>query len=319
MSDGVAQRSIHEVPVAVLDFETTGLTPGIDRVVEVSVVRVDPGQEPRLVFDTLVHPRRPVAATDIHGITDADVQDAPFFEDIAGALLASLQGCVVASYNIYFDIKFLRYELDLAGVTHVPPHLCLMYLRPLLGLGYRCRLEDACRKHGIDYRATHRAADDAQAASRLFLCYRRELRKRRIEMFGDLARFGSYKFLSSFRNAPFASPESYGLRLKTRIRSRAGLSQPREVDPSRAALREYRDAIKTMVADLTVTREEQQHAIALRRKLGLKPEQIRMVHAQVFAQASLQLSRDGRLGRREARVLHRLHACLAELGWAPGT
>ena len=71
VANGIKDRRIAETPVAIIDFETTGLTAGFDRVIEVSVVRVDPGEQPRLVFDTLVNPHRPVAATEIHGITDA--------------------------------------------------------------------------------------------------------------------------------------------------------------------------------------------------------------------------------------------------------
>jgi DNA polymerase III epsilon subunit-like protein len=83
-TSGIVDRCIHESPIAVVDFETTGLTPGFDRVIEVSVVRLDPGKEARLVLDTLVNPMRPVAATEIHGITDADVAKAPRFHEIAG-------------------------------------------------------------------------------------------------------------------------------------------------------------------------------------------------------------------------------------------
>jgi DNA polymerase-3 subunit epsilon len=73
---GILTRNISESPIAVFDFETTGLTPGVDRVVEISVARIDPGEEPRLVLDTLVNPMRRMGATEIHGITDADVIDA---------------------------------------------------------------------------------------------------------------------------------------------------------------------------------------------------------------------------------------------------
>ena len=67
-----------------MDIETTGLYPGGDRIVELAVVRIEPNEAPRLVLDTLVNPKRRVAATEIHGITDADVADAPPFEEIAG-------------------------------------------------------------------------------------------------------------------------------------------------------------------------------------------------------------------------------------------
>src|SRR5262245_59996831 len=83
-TDGLLDRTVADTPVAILDFETTGLYAGVDRVVEVSVVRVEPGQPRRLALDTLVNPGRRMAATEIHGITEDDVRDAPRFEDIAG-------------------------------------------------------------------------------------------------------------------------------------------------------------------------------------------------------------------------------------------
>ena len=143
--DGLLSSPIADVPVAVLDFETTGMWAGVDRVVEVAVVRVEPGRGPELVLDTLVHPGRRVACTYVHGITDRDVVDAPRFEHVAGRLLQALRGCVVAAYNVAFDLRFLEAELALAGVRHEFPHLCLMYLRPMLGLGKHCRLSAACR------------------------------------------------------------------------------------------------------------------------------------------------------------------------------
>ena len=91
-SCGITDHSVTGTPVAVFDFETTGLNPGYDRVVEASVIRIDPGQAPRLVFDTLVNPRRRVSATEIHGITDADVADAPEFDEITGDFLTAISG-----------------------------------------------------------------------------------------------------------------------------------------------------------------------------------------------------------------------------------
>src|SRR5205823_1336116 len=149
MARGIVERQLCGGPVAIIDFETTGLTPGADRVIEVAVARVDAHGDVRLVFDTLINPMRRVSATEIHGITDADVADAPRFADIAGELVGALSDCVVAAYNVYFDINFLNAELFGVGVDHEPPHFCLMYLRPMLGLGARCRLDVACQSHGI--------------------------------------------------------------------------------------------------------------------------------------------------------------------------
>ena len=146
---GILERTVSETPVTIIDFETTGMNPGRDRVVEVTAVRCNPGESPKIVLNSLVNPLRKMSATEIHGITDEDVDDAPIFNEIAGDFIEAIEGSVVAAYNVYFDIKFLRYELEQSGVRVEAPHMCLMYLRPLLGLGPRCKLDIACEEHQI--------------------------------------------------------------------------------------------------------------------------------------------------------------------------
>ena len=315
MRQGIADRRIAETPVAVIDFETTGLTPGPDRVVEVSVVRIDPGEQPRLVFDTLVNPERRMAATEIHGITDAAVAHAPKFHEIAGDLIEATRDCVVAAYNVYFDIKFLNFELGRVKVGHEPPHFCLMYMRTMLQLGYRCKLHEACRAHGIDYEGTHVAADDAFAAAQLYGSFLPELDHRGISTFSELSRLRRYKFLKSFDSSPFSHPDAYGLRCSQSVVSRAG---PQKVDPVRQAMSAYWDLLKTVLADLDITDEELAIAVAERERGGLTVDQIRALHARAFASVLSQFTHDQSLDDSEARKLKRLHACLAKLGWAPG-
>ena len=318
MATGIASQPIHETPVAIIDFETTGLTAGADRVIEVSVVRVDPGQKPCLVLDTLVNPHRHVAATEIHGITDADLENAPYFHEIAGELLGVLEGCVLAAYNVYFDIKFLNFEMANAGIEHEPPHFCLMYMRPLLGLGSRCKLQEACRHHGINYDATHIAAQDALASGQLLKCYLDELHRQQIRTYNDLTRLRNYRFLKSFVNDPFPSPSAFDLSGCDHLWSRVGHVHETVVDPTHKAIREYWDTLKTVVADLKITDEELRYVVAERNRLGLAKEQIRVLHARAFANAIAQFCDDEWLDDKELTKLRRLHQCLSTLGWAPG-
>lgn len=247
---GIAACRIAETPIAILDFETTGLRAGFDRVVEVSVVRCDPGKEPRLALDTLVNPMRPMAATRIHGITDDDVADAPRFSDIAGDVVGALSGCAVAAYNVYFDMSFLSFELRSAGVRHKPPYFCLMHMRPLLGLGPRCNLEEACRLHGITYDGSHMAANDAMVCRRLLTDYLRVTSERGVETFGDLAhlRRYRYKFLDSFGNDPFPHPSTFQLSACERLCSRIGRVHATAANPARQALSlgKARDLVHTL-------------------------------------------------------------------------
>jgi DNA polymerase-3 subunit epsilon len=205
-TNGLFGRPIADTPVAVLDFETTGMMAGPDRVVEISVVRVEPGGGPELVLDTLVNPNRRMGCTYVHGITDRDVTDAPRFEQIAGALLRAVAGCVVAAYNASFDVRFLEWELASVGVEHPFPHLCLMYLRPMLGLGKHCKLAAACWAHGVPLANAHTAAADALAAAGLWTHYRSEITARNIRTFAELAAVKRYKFTGSFGRHPYAGP-----------------------------------------------------------------------------------------------------------------
>jgi DNA polymerase-3 subunit epsilon len=201
-TDGLRSCAIADVPIAVVDFETTGMWAGSDRVVEVAVVRVEHGREPELVLDTLVNPVRRMGCTFVHGITDRDVADAPRFEQVAGRLLRAISGCVVAAYNVSFDLRFLEAELGRVGVRHEFPHLCLMYLRPMLGLGKHCALSRACWSHGIPMGRAHAAAPDAHAAACLWTVYRDEIAGRNIRTFAELAAVKPYKFTASFDCSP---------------------------------------------------------------------------------------------------------------------
>jgi hypothetical protein len=139
-----------------------------------------------------------MACTEIHGITDADVADAPDFAEIADDVLSAIGGCALAAYNVYFDMKFLTHELERAGRDGMAPHFCLMYLRPMLELGPRCTLGDACQEHGISMGDQHHAAADAMPEAALYRFYQSIFRERQIRTFGDLAELRRYRFCESF-------------------------------------------------------------------------------------------------------------------------
>jgi DNA polymerase-3 subunit epsilon len=328
MGDGIFGLPVFETPVAVLDFETTGLTAGMDRVVEVSVIRRDPDGRLETVLDTLVNPRRPMGATEIHGITDADVADAPVFEEVAPGVARAISGCVLAAYNVYFDMRFFSYEMQRAGISLDPPHMCLMYLRPLLGLGPRCSLGDACQAHSVPYTGSHVAWDDAEASAKLMEFYLSVMCDEGIRSFQDLAARGTYKFLRSFdRNISRCDSGIAGW-VPKRIRSRKGHGvRPNPASTVGAApaptkarngLAAYWDGLKAAVADLQIDDEELRHLSGIVQEYELRQDQVRMLHARAFASVIAQFISDQCLDDKESRKLKRLHQCLSKLGWAPG-
>ncbi|MGC8484232.1 MAG: 3'-5' exonuclease [Candidatus Baltobacteraceae bacterium] len=103
-----------EVPIFILDVETTGIDPKKSHVCEIAIARWLPptyaGPAERIAWSSLVRPPVPIpaAATAIHGIADADVRSAP---PLAEALAAFHQlvpaGALVVAHNIAFDGAFI--------------------------------------------------------------------------------------------------------------------------------------------------------------------------------------------------------------------
>lgn len=106
-------------PLAVIDLETTGVNIGIDRILEIAVVKMLPDGT-RNVKRKLVNPGMPIppSSTEIHGITDEMVKDAPTFKQVAQEFKQFLDNCDIAGYNSNrFDIpllmeEFLRVEVE---------------------------------------------------------------------------------------------------------------------------------------------------------------------------------------------------------------
>ncbi len=316
ISNGIYDLPIDDTPIAILDFETTGTRPGRDRVIEVSVVRVEPDGSSSLVLDSLINPNRRVSATEIHGITDDDVADAPRFSDVAGSLLNAISGCVLAAYNVYFDLRFLEDELERIGISIEAPYFCLMYLRPMLGLGKRCTLKDACKEHGIERDTWHATAHDTQASASLYDVYRGVMTDRQLRTFRDLASLRNYKFVESFSLPMPGSDLAASFPRSGVFKSRSLRAMP--ADPARESRREYWDVLKTTLADLQITDEELDYAISKRAEIDLAHDEVRMLHARAFANVIVQFIEDCKIDEREASKLRRLHQCLHQLGWAPG-
>ncbi len=107
-----------EKPIAFFDLETTGTNISTDRIVQVAVIKLTPGEKEE-ELDQLINPEIPIPeeTTLIHGISDADVADQPTFREFAPELNLFLTDCDLAGYNsIKFDIPFLVEEFLRADV-----------------------------------------------------------------------------------------------------------------------------------------------------------------------------------------------------------
>lgn len=104
-------------PLAFFDIEATGLDVSNDRIVEISILKVDPSGE-ETTYTKRVNPEMkiPKESSEIHGIFDEDVKEAPTFKEIVGELTSFIGDADLAGYNSNkFDIPMLAEELLRVG------------------------------------------------------------------------------------------------------------------------------------------------------------------------------------------------------------
>lgn len=160
---------------AVIDTETTGLSPAHNhRILELAVVLVDDDGNLVYEWETLVNPERDVGATEVHGLSAADVYSAPTFSEIAYELKVLLAGRVPVAHNLSFDAPFIAAEYARSGYSVALDRtsgLCTMRLASLyLPKGPRT-LEACCSSIGCRVGSAHAAMDDARAAAQLLSYY----------------------------------------------------------------------------------------------------------------------------------------------------
>lgn len=157
------------MPFAVLDVETTGLSPATDRVIEIAVVRCDPRGRIIDEWSTLLDPGRDPGPTHIHGISARDLVDAPRFADIVGDLTARLDGHVVTAHNLPFDESFLAAELRATSAAMPDTDaLCTLELARVVLPGQRRHTLAACAEAlDIPHEHAHRALPDTRVTAKV--------------------------------------------------------------------------------------------------------------------------------------------------------
>ena len=154
-----------------IDLETTGLDPHRDRIVSVAAVPFLHA-EPAPAVTMLVNPGRPIppSSTNIHGIDDAMVTDAP--DEIAAVhhLDSVCAGKVILGHRIGFDLTVLARVRGGAPVRAPQATLCTQRLAAALHPTWSdLSLDAVCAAFGVTIHGRHTAEGDAVAAGRLFV------------------------------------------------------------------------------------------------------------------------------------------------------
>ncbi|MEM8537053.1 MAG: exonuclease domain-containing protein, partial [Pseudomonadota bacterium] len=166
---GMASDRLQDLSYVVFDTETTGLDPVQDDVVQIAGVRILRGN---LLagdsFDALVSPGRniPAGATEIHGITNSMVADAPRFIDVGSDFAEFSEDAVLVAHNASFDCAFLDRLPGQGGPRFDHPTLCTARLSLALNPHLNDHTLDALADRydvNIDDGLRHTALGDASA------------------------------------------------------------------------------------------------------------------------------------------------------------
>ncbi|MFN8294175.1 MAG: exonuclease domain-containing protein, partial [Chitinophagales bacterium] len=154
---------------AVVDIETTGGSPAVDRIAEIAIILFD-GNKVVEEYSTLVNPCRPIDpwVSKLTGITQEMVKNAPLFEDIHQEVLRLTKGNIFTAHNVKFDFGMVRKEFKRIGIDFNAQQLDTVSLSRKVLPGFQSySLGKLCENIGIAIEARHRALGDAAATVKL--------------------------------------------------------------------------------------------------------------------------------------------------------
>ncbi|MDR5874828.1 3'-5' exonuclease family protein [Vreelandella gomseomensis] len=149
----------------IMDVETTGTRATRDRITEVAAIKIVEGR-PTDRWSSLIYPecRIPFPVTQLTGIDDDMVREAPPFAEMAESLHAWLGDAVLVAHNARFDESFLRHEFQRCGIDYRPSQLCTLRLSRRIEPGAQHHhLGALLDRYQIETPGLHRAEHDVAA------------------------------------------------------------------------------------------------------------------------------------------------------------
>jgi len=152
-------------PLAVIDVETTGLNPQEDRIIDICITKIFPeGNEE--TFNSLINPliNIPIESTEIHKITDKDVEGKPTFKEFSQEILDFINNCDLCGFRINFDLSILESEFKRCGVHYSKEGRIILDIQHIY---YKLEPRDLNAAHlkycGTSLENAHRAYSDVRA------------------------------------------------------------------------------------------------------------------------------------------------------------
>lgn len=155
---------------AIIDIETTGGRANRDKITEIAIVLHD-GEKVIDTFESLINPecKIPYGITNLTGISQNMVADAPKFYEVAKKVVEITTGAVFVAHNVRFDYGFIQEEFRRLGYTFTRSQLCTVRLSRKVFPGLSSySLGNLIQYFGIEVKDRHRAMADTLATVELF-------------------------------------------------------------------------------------------------------------------------------------------------------
>jgi DNA polymerase-3 subunit epsilon len=156
---------VFDRPVVFVDIETTGIGARSGKIIEIALIRVEQNQIVE-EFHSLINPGQHLHdwISGLTGILDTDLENQPYFPEIADKVAKMCEGAIFIAHNVRFDYSFIKYHLADSGYIFKPELLCTVRLsRALYPTERSHKLENIIARHKIKVPARHRAYEDAKA------------------------------------------------------------------------------------------------------------------------------------------------------------
>lgn len=153
-------------PLAFFDLESTGLNVAKDRIVEISIVKVNPNKTTESKT-WLLNPDYPISkeAASVHGYTNESVANQPTFKQVSHEIAAFLNNCDLAGYNVIkFDLPMLVEEFLRSGLDFEVKNRRIIDVQNIFMKMEQRTLDAACRFYlGKPLENAHSAEADTLA------------------------------------------------------------------------------------------------------------------------------------------------------------
>ncbi len=185
-----------------LDLETTGLDPNKDKIIQIGFIVFNENGKIFEKYETYINTNKeiPEIISEITGIKNEDIKNAPKFEKIKSKIQNLLNENTLVGHNIDFDISFLIKE----GITIKKTYIDTLFLSSAIFSNEKSHsLENLCKNFKIKQKKAHTALEDSISAMKLFLILKKSyenLNNTLVKEIKKISKKGNIQEIEFFKN-----------------------------------------------------------------------------------------------------------------------